>query len=253
MRYDPEMILFGKYKLKDLTTTQTGLDNQPDSDYQIANLRWLAKVLEQLEASIGPFAVLSAFRSHDTQEAVGPGAVAEGKLSFHEVGMAADIGPLTMTIEDYISKIMNSEWRSKLGEIIFKKDQNALHIGLPSKKYRGVFKIRENGSYRMMTQNEIKGLEDIMKASYAPVSYASNDADFIQNDPSEGALFSDLFLGMFGVYAVGSSSADLPELENHDPENEYDDTSFGMKMAKVLGLGSIVGFLGYIFLRKKSF
>lgn len=251
MSYDPNLHLFGKYRLKDLTITSTGEPNLPTSQYQINNLKWLAKVLEQLEASIGPFAILSAFRSHDVQEMVGPGAVGEGKLSFHEVGMAVDISPLTMTIEEYISKIMNSEWRSKLGEIIFKKDQNSLHLGLPTAKYRGVFKLRENGTYRPMTKAEIEELENIFKMTYAPSSYAANDSEFIESDPSDG-LFSDLFLGMFGIYSVGDTPSNLPELENHDPEFEYENKSFIKKILAIAGFGGLASLVAFLVAKRSK-
>jgi len=215
MSLDPNMTLFGKYTLKDLTITNTGLDNMPTTDQEIQNLTWLAKVLSQLEDSVGPFTVMSAFRASDVQDVVGAGAVKAGRKSFHEVGMAADIFPSSMTLDAYFGKLLTSEWRQKLGEIIFKKSQNTIHIGLPTASYQGKIMFRESGGeYRLMTQDEIDVLSGPYKMTYSPTGYASNDGSASLPDPS-GGLFTDLFMGMYGRYdevEVGSfDPSQLPD------------------------------------------
>lgn len=203
MSIDPNMKLYGKYLLKDLCQTQTGLPNLPDNDAYIQNLIWLAKVLEQLEMSLGPFSVLSGFRTKAVQVAV------SGKdsslKSFHEVGMAVDIWPISDSIDAYFGKIISSEWRNKLGEIYIKPSQNSIHISLPTEKYRGVLKVLKNGSYVTMTEEEISKYMGPYVQSLRPLEYGNNDPFFSMKDPS-GGMFNSLFTGPFGIYStfVGS-------------------------------------------------
>jgi hypothetical protein len=237
------MTLFGKYTLADLTITNTGLPNMPTEDQEIQNLTWLAKVLGQLEDSIGPFTLISAFRSPAVQQDVGAGAVAAGKKSFHEVGLAADIYPTTMTLDDYFGKILDSEWRQKLGEIIYKKSQNTIHIGLPTSAIRGKIMFREaNGTYRLMTQDEIDQLAGPHHMTYAPTGYGNNDGSASLPDPS-GGIYTDLFMGMYGKYDdVEAGSFDPSSMPDYSvvPSGELPMKTIGVIAALALVAAVVV-------------
>lgn len=71
---------------EELTTTSTGLTNNPNAS-EAAHLEWLAwNVLEPIRAAFGPVTVTSGFRTAAVNEAVG-GA----PDSYHLSGCAADI------------------------------------------------------------------------------------------------------------------------------------------------------------------
>lgn len=196
--YDPNMTLFANFKLKDLTITKTGLSNLPKTKTEFDNLVWLAKVLDQLRISLGPFTIISAFRTAEVQKAVAGKNFNPNSKSFHEIGIAADIYPLGQTIDAYFGKMITNEWKTKLGEIIIKPTQNSIHISLPTKTVRGKTMILD-GAYRLLTSNEIEQYSVPYLKFATPISFSSNDDRSSYNDPS-GGLYSDLFLGLFGVY-----------------------------------------------------
>jgi len=207
MSYDPEMTLFAPYKLKDLTVTNTGIPNLPTSDSELNNLKWLAKVLNQLTTSLGPFTVISAYRTAAVQKAVAGKNFNPNSKSFHELGMAADIYPLGQTIDTYFGRLITTEWRTKLGEIIIKPTQNSIHIGLPTAKVQGKLMILD-GKYRLLTSAEEDHYSGPYKAMSTPISFANNDPRFTMPDPS-GGIYSEKFLGMFGVYPQIKGEIDI--------------------------------------------
>jgi hypothetical protein len=238
MSYDPNMLLFGPYKLKDLTVTQTGLSNLPTTESELNNLRWLAKVLDQLTKSLGPFTVISAYRSAAVQKSVAGKNFNPNSKSFHELGMAADIYPLGQTIDTYFGRLITTEWRNKLGEIIIKPSQNSIHIGLPTQKVKGKLMILD-GKYRLLTQSEEDTYSGPYKTSSTPVSFANNDPRYSMPDPS-GGVYSEKFLGTFGVYP---QITDLLDVSLYDP-SEGEETKLnksiiggGVALLTALGLG----------------
>lgn len=83
------------FTFKEMTTTQTGLDNTPTWD-AIKNLSVLASFLDKIRVSFGkPIRVNCAFRSDAVNEKVG-GA----KTSAHLKGLAADIAAWSGKEED---------------------------------------------------------------------------------------------------------------------------------------------------------
>lgn len=233
MSYDPEMKLYGPYKLKDLCVTSTGLPNLPSNKTELDNLIWLAKVLDQLSQSIGPFNVISAFRSYDVNVAVGGNP---NKKSYHELGMAADIHPLTMSIDQFFGMILSSDWKDKLGEIILKSDQNTLHIGLPTNSLRGKIMKREkvNGSWtyvNMPLEEQEKYTRNIMKL-IDTYGFESNDDNRSLPDPS-GGLFTSLYYGMFPLYELVYAK-DFEAAIKEKP---------GIAAAGLLGAGALIALL----------
>ena len=101
MAFDSNMVLSSNYNLADLCVTSQILmqPNIPSDQSTINNLIVTADVLEQLTSTIGPFSVLSGFRTKELQQVLGEAGnpVAQG-LSFHEVGRAVDIYPTTMAL-----------------------------------------------------------------------------------------------------------------------------------------------------------
>ena len=205
MGFDPKMKLYGPYILSDLCVTQQKIANLPTDQNTIDNLRWLAKVLDQITKSIGPFTIISAFRSSEVQDAV---AGSETKKSFHEVGMAADIYPVTMDIDQFFGMLLSSSWRNKLGEIILKKDQNTIHIGLPTKTLLGKImkrtKVDGKFTYVLMPIEEQEEYTRNIQTLIVETGYESNDELYSIADPS-GGLFTDLYMGMFPVLQLDYS------------------------------------------------
>lgn len=157
--YNPDMKLSDKYTLRDLTITNQPYPNMPLNQGELDNLKWLAKTLESMESEIGPFKLISAFRSPEVHNAVtGSTKVPPDRAkSFHEAGMAIDMYPTTMSIQQYYAKILEGPWKDKLGEIALKPTQNALHLSLPTEKYRGVAMVMdEKDNYVKQTAEQIQ-------------------------------------------------------------------------------------------------
>lgn len=155
---DPTEPLSNRFTLADLTVTNSGLPNMPEADSQeYTNLKWLAGVLDELWDSIGPFQIISGFRSPELQEKLrAAGEPTAAKRSFHEAGMAVDIYPSNMSIDEFFGKILASDWKEKLGEISIKPTQNTLHLSLPTEKTQGVIMaLNQAGAYVRLTAEEI--------------------------------------------------------------------------------------------------
>lgn len=154
---DPSEMISRYFSLGDLTQTNTGLDNTPN-EAEYKNVRWLASTLDDLYDSVGPFNVISAFRSSAVQQALKESGAptGTGKKSFHEAGMAADLYPTTMSLDEFFGKILASDWVHALGEISIKPSQNAIHISLPTTTTVGkVMTLNELGQYVRLTADEI--------------------------------------------------------------------------------------------------
>jgi len=126
------------FTLKDLTKTAQGTANIPNAA-ELKQLTILAKLLDRLYDEVGPFSVLSAFRSEETQATLKKTETAAAKKkSFHELGMAADITPKNIDIFTYWLKVIDLPWVKKggLGEIALKTPQNAVHISNGVKGYK---------------------------------------------------------------------------------------------------------------------
>lgn len=244
--FDMEQVLYGKYRLKDLCITNTGIDNTPTEEQHVNNLRWLAIVLTELEASIGPFTILSAYRTRSVNNAVTGNSDPSRKTSFHEVGMAVDFYPLTQTKEVYFGRLITTEWKEKLGEIILKPKQGSIHIGLPTASYKGAIKILDpaTNSYRYMTAEEIEDHSAPYRASVMPDSMS--ELEFFMSYPdSSGGLFTSLYQAPFGIYSAPTVAEELEAaFEDSGVEGDVAESSGGF--VKKLGLlgGFIAGVYG---------
>lgn len=134
--YSPSMMLSTHYSLASLVATTKALSqpNLPKTESEIQNLSMTADTLEYLESKIGPFTILSGFRSPELQAVLAASGdpVASGK-SYHELGLAVDIYPTTMSFADYFGRILaDEEVRSHFIEIAIKPAQNSLHLAVKS-------------------------------------------------------------------------------------------------------------------------
>jgi hypothetical protein len=131
---DPSQQLSTNYTLGDLCVTSHKLNapNLPSDPATVQNMTYLADDLENLTTSIGPFTVPSAFRTAELQALlVAEGEPATTKLSFHEVGRAADIIPTTMDINTYFGMILaNDNLRNLFAEIAIKPAQGSIHLAV---------------------------------------------------------------------------------------------------------------------------
>jgi len=169
MSLDPSMMLSTNFNLAELTKTNTGFPNLPEEDsLELRNLGWTADILEQLAYDIGPFNIISGFRTADVQQALADQGepVAKGK-SFHEAGLAVDIAPTTMDINTFYGKLAalvgtsgsEGPWFGKLSEIAIKPGQNSLHlaIAVPGSRQNVFMALNSAGEYAKLTADEILG------------------------------------------------------------------------------------------------
>lgn len=132
--FDPNTQLSPTYKLKDLSVTSTGIENNP-TESAFNNLKKLALELEFLSSQLGPFRIASAYRNSKVNSAVGGSAT-----SRHLQGDGADIVPINTNAFLYFAEILKrDDIRNRFGEISLKKPQNAIHITLPYTSTKGVY------------------------------------------------------------------------------------------------------------------
>lgn len=149
------------FTMADLTVTKQNASNIPN-DEERESLKELGALLDLITDEIGPFTIASAYRSPEVNALVGG-----SETSLHSQGKAADLIPLTMSIENYFSVILNSpRLREMFGEIILKTPQGALHLSLPTWNKQGRAMIQERNpstgqlEYRSMTSEEIGAYVD---------------------------------------------------------------------------------------------
>ena len=154
------------FTMADLTITNHAVDNRPTLQSEHDNLVRLAEMLERLQADVGPFTILSAFRSTALQEMLRSEGepVAAGK-SFHELGTGVDLTPKTMSNEEFYGRLaalvgtsdVPGPWYGVLSEIAYKPTQNAIHLALATSYKQNVFMaLNTAGTYAKLTLEEIE-------------------------------------------------------------------------------------------------
>lgn len=132
--YDPNTSLSPNFTLKSLTVTNQQLSqpNEPTSADHYNNLVLTADALEQLLYYIGPFNVLSGYRTKELQNALTAAGEPTSKgLSFHEIGRGIDIAPTTMSLTEFYGKLLADEnLRNLFAEIAIKPSQNSIHLAI---------------------------------------------------------------------------------------------------------------------------
>ena len=198
MFLDPNLTLSASFKVKDLTVTETGLDNSPPLDLY-TQLKATAEVLEKLKKQVGPFLIDSAFRTSEVNKKVGGEST-----SRHLYGEAFDIVPTSMSSKDYFAKIMsNDALKNILGEISLKT--NTIHATLPYTNSSGrvvAGSARElvDGSYFSMTAEKIaeltgKGVKAVQEAGTKVAASLEEFAD----DPKKWFSSAFNFYDEFGL------------------------------------------------------
>lgn len=112
-----------------MTATSSGLPNLPPADV-LATLRRLALELDVLYERVGPFKIISAFRSQDLQDLLRTQTNQAVARSGHTGGMAADIQPLSGDLKSYMARAYSDPVvRPKFGAFALKN--NTIHVELP--------------------------------------------------------------------------------------------------------------------------
>lgn len=112
-----------------MTVTSSGLPNLPSAEV-LAVLRTLAQTLDVIYERVGPFRIISAFRSQDLQDlqrTITNQAVAR---SGHTGGMAIDFQPLSGDLKSYMARAYSDPVvRPLFGAFAIKN--NTIHAELP--------------------------------------------------------------------------------------------------------------------------
>jgi len=94
------------FTLTELTTTNTGLPNTPNTQDIVNLTRLVVFVLDPLRVDVGKLIVSSAYRSPLVNDAVGG-----SETSYHKRGLAADIQSPLMPIKQLWAAIRSSDNR----------------------------------------------------------------------------------------------------------------------------------------------
>lgn len=151
----PERQLSERYTIADLTKTSEDVENLPGYEH-LENLTKLAELLERIEDLVGKFTVHSAFRSAALQDVLNPDVrtTASGK-SYHELGLAADISPWFMPLDQMFAKIITDPaLKSSFAEIAIKPSQGSIHVAAGGPNGKLLF-AEPDGKYRALTGTEI--------------------------------------------------------------------------------------------------
>lgn len=168
MFYTEDTRLSASFILEDLTKTSQvlAMPNLPllTEKWIFDNLLLLADTLEYLQSAVGPFIVISGYRTNELQKKLAESGEPTGTgntKSFHEVGRGVDIYPTTMGIADFFGRLLaNENLRLKFSEISIKPSQNALHLAINvpgdvrTPKITGLNTANE---YQRLTPEEIQG------------------------------------------------------------------------------------------------
>lgn len=131
---DPSTMLSAHYSIGNLSATSQPVTqaNLPSTTTQLSNMQYLADTLEMLDSEVGPFSLLSSFRTKELQNLLAAaGEPTASGTSFHELGRAVDITPTTMGITEMFGRILaNSDLKNRFVEIAIKPSQNALHLAV---------------------------------------------------------------------------------------------------------------------------
>lgn len=179
--YDPQTMLSPHYSLANLTLTNQQLSspNLPSSVDQYNNLVSLANFFEILESEVGPFQIISGFRTGELQNALASSGepVASG-TSFHELGRGADIYPTTMSLDAYFGKMLaNPTIKDNLAEVAYKPGQKSIHLGINvpgDVRSVKVLALNDQNVYGKLSLDEIESfIKPYMQNAQAAADYAA--------------------------------------------------------------------------------
>ncbi len=212
--YDGSEELWANYKLRDLCITNTRLPNLPvdipgmiTAEDVFDNLQKLAALLTSLQRDVGPFRLLSAYRTPEVQAALatsGEPVPPAGKLSFHAIGLAADITPTDMSLEDYFGMMLAAGYQEKCAEIGYKPSQNSIHLAVKVPYKVGVVLALDSrtGKYGAISQAQVNELASPFLPEGSEIASVdeSGDASFDSAEP--GTVAEAGFGGLTGILIV---------------------------------------------------
>lgn len=201
--FDENMQLSQYYKLKDLIVTEQVLSspNMPSTQTEIQNLTHMAEMLDVLHDYVGPFKLLSGYRTKELQNALAAAGdpVAVG-TSYHELGLGVDIRPTSMGLVEYFGKLLADEnIRNSYREISIKVSQNSIHLGakiLGDTRETKVLGLDENKKYVRLNLDQIQ--------SYiAPYIQTAEETVQVATQIASANPMSSLFL-VLGLVSAGA-------------------------------------------------
>lgn len=202
MTYDLNTQLSPHYTLADLCATSQVLTepNFPDQDSYFNNLIYTADMLEQLDSSIGPFQLLSGFRTKELEDVLtAKGEPTAQGTSFHQIGRAIDITPTTMSITEYFGRILSQPGLSaQFAEIAIKPSQNAIHLAINTPddvRTTKVLGLNDQGQYTSLDADQIKNYI----VPYEPSSDAADQAAAALVTYDKTPLILALVAGVGGI------------------------------------------------------
>lgn len=159
---------YSKYfTLDQLTRTDTGLSNKPTAA-DTPKLEKLGKILDTVYEKIGPFKIVSGYRSPAVQQQLkSSGNTQAVKLSYHMTGQAADIMPINQNVKDYFAKITATpEVKNLFGGYAIKT--NVIHFDTDTSSRQGVpMFVDKAGAYIRFTAASLKDFMSKNKTAVA--------------------------------------------------------------------------------------
>lgn len=205
----PDQQLSTYFTLADLTISASfpDIDNTPNAA-QLANLTSLARLLDVVYDTLGPFTVTSGFRSPALNAALS-GAYAPSSTSLHMNGQAADLVPVNTDPYSYFLMIAQTPAiLGAMGEIINEVDaEGIVHVSTPYPGGTGVLKYLSNGNYYRYTPDEVAAIQASSPAG-EPVQVSEDDSQLdtsgVTEDDSSPSLLSMgvLIISAFFVMTV---------------------------------------------------
>lgn len=171
--YTEDQKLSSMFTVGDLTVTTKvlALPNLPTQKFEFDNLVILADVLQYIHLKIGPFVIISGYRTAELQRALeAAGEPVSKTKSFHEVGRAADIYPANQDLAEFFGRILADEYlRRQFSEISIKPSQGAIHlaVNVPGDvRTPRILTLNANKQYVPMTEEQIESY--VSKYSSSP-------------------------------------------------------------------------------------
>jgi len=150
---------YSKYfSLAELTRTDTGITNKPTAS-DLPKLLKLGKTLDTIYEKIGPFKIISGYRSPTVQAALKSGGNVQAvSKSYHSTGQAADIMPTSQNVQEFFAKITATPAvRNMLGGYAIKT--NVIHFDTNTAARVGVpMWVDKAGNYIRFTASELTNL-----------------------------------------------------------------------------------------------
>jgi hypothetical protein len=164
-------------------------------------MRILADVLENIQHNIGPFVIISGYRTAELQNQLKASGepTGSGTKSFHEVGRAVDIYPTSMGIAEYFGRILaDNNLRFLFSEISIKPSQNALHlsVNVPGDvRTPKILGLASDNTYKQLSVQEVESY--VAKYTSDPQELA---VELVEESNGSGVNY----LVLFGVAAASA-------------------------------------------------